>query len=116
MFQGADSTRDLARLFDFSLAALPQLARPPRPRKGEGQEAGGTGSGGASFWQQWRGGDALKRPSRAGFVAFALGLLGQADALTLGTLLATRPLMGGLLNHLAGDPPEVQLQVCVARR
>ena len=65
----------------------------------------------AQLWQQWRGGDALKRPTRAAFVDFALALLRHADGLTLPALLATRPLMGGLLNGLAGDPPEVQLQV-----
>lgn len=109
---GAETTRELARLFDFSLAALPALARLPRQRKSDAASAeGGTAGLQARLWQQWHAGDALKRPTRAAFVAFAAALLQRADSLTLSTLLATRPLMGGLLNHMAHDPPEVQLQV-----
>jgi hypothetical protein len=113
--QGPDTARELARLFDFSLAALPNLARLPRQGKGDAAAAEGEANLQARLWQQWRGGDALKRPTRAAFVSFALSMLCQADALTLGTLLATRPLTGGLLNHLAGDPPKIRMQVSNAR-
>ncbi|GAB4818251.1 hypothetical protein N2152v2_005297 [Parachlorella kessleri] len=111
--QGPETTRELARAFDFSLAALPNLARLPRQRKGDTHAEGADHGAGSQtrLWQQWKGGDMLKRPTRVGFVAFALGMLRHADPLTLSTLLATRPLTGGLLNHMAGDPPEVQLQV-----
>lgn len=116
--QGAEVAGELTRLFNFSLAALPSLARPPRQRKGDlddDQEdhGGGQTAGKHKFWRQWRSGHELKRPTRAAYVAFALSLLSHADALTRSTLLSTRPFMAGLLNHVAGDPPEVQLQVRV---
>jgi hypothetical protein len=60
-------------------------------------------------------GDPLKRPCRAAFCQLALTLLRQAgasgDALLVQQLLHLRPLMGGLLTHLAADPPHQQLVV-----
>ena len=102
----AAHARELSRVFDFSLAALPGIARPPRERKGET-----AAEGRARAWAHWRSGDALRQPTRAGFVALALALLRQADGLLLSTLLGVPALAGGLLAHLGSDPPEVQAQV-----
>ena len=69
------------------------------------------------YWQQWQLGDPLKRPTRALFCRLALTLLrhagggAAADALLLQQLLQLRPMMGGVLNSLAADPPAEQLQV-----
>lgn len=53
--QGAEATRELARLFDFSLAALPTLARLPRQRKDEGLQVrrGWGGSGERGVGGRW---------------------------------------------------------------
>lgn len=59
----------------------------------------------------------MKRPARALFCHLAAALLRAAgsgpaaDALLLQQLVQLRPLMGGLLQHLAADPPSHQLQV-----
>lgn len=69
------------------------------------------------YWQQWALGDPLKRPTRALFCQLAAALLRAAssgpaaDALLLQQLVQLRPLVGGLLQHLAADPPAHQLQV-----
>lgn len=65
------------------------------------------------YWQQWALGDPLKRPTRALFSELALCLLRHAagDALLTQQLLQLRPLAGGLLHHLAADPPSQQLEV-----
>jgi hypothetical protein len=103
---GPAPARDLAHAFDFSLSALPALARPQRGRKGES-----PADAAARQAAEWRAADALKRPPRAAFVAFCLALLRAADAALLPELLAVRPLVGGLLHHLASDPGEVQEEV-----
>ncbi|KAL4434021.1 hypothetical protein ABPG75_000462 [Micractinium tetrahymenae] len=104
----AASLRDLVRAFDWSLSALPGLSRPPREKKGEG-----AADLRRRYWQQWALGDPLKRPTRALFSELALGLLRHAggDALLAQQLLQLRPLVGGLLHHLAADPPGQQLKV-----
>ncbi|PRW57763.1 Nucleolar pre-ribosomal-associated 1,N-terminal [Chlorella sorokiniana] len=108
----APSLRELVRAFDWSLSALPGLARPPREKKGESPAEHRR-----RYWQQWALGDPLKRPTRALFCQLAAALLRAAgsgpaaDALLLQQLVQLRPLVGGLLQHLAADPPAHQLQV-----
>eukprot|EP00798_Chlamydomonas_sp_ICE-L_P000070 gene70-12890_t len=64
------------------------------------------------YWKQWvHSKSVLSRPSRALFVDFACALLRSADQNMLSQLLMLRPLMGGLLCFLAGDPPSACLQV-----
>lgn len=98
-------------------ANLPTTCQLPAPRREKKGEAPSEHR--QRYWQQWELGDALKRPTRALFSELALGLLRQAgapatgDPLLLQQLLQLRPLVGGLLCHLGGDPPAQQLQVGV---
>eukprot|EP00887_Chlorella_sp_A99_P003671 scaffold7.g3671.t1 len=105
---GASACAELVRTFDWGLSALPALAKLPRPQKGETAAVAQ-----ARAWAAWRSADALKRPTRAAFVRLALALLRAAarEPLVLAQLLGVRPLLGGLLHHLAADPPENQLEV-----
>ena len=92
------------------LPTLSALNNKPTNREKKGESAGELQQ---RYWQQWALGDPLKRPTRALFCALALALLRGAagDALLTQQLLALRPLAGGLLGHLAADPPAQQAEV-----
>jgi Ribosome 60S biogenesis N-terminal len=100
------TARELVRVFDFGLSALPQLARSIRPRKGETSEQAGIRQR-----QEWANSDPVKRPTRAAFTSLFQALLLSADAQLLPEVLRLRPLLGGTLHHLSNDPPVVQLEI-----
>ncbi len=100
------TARELVRVFDFGLSALPQLARSLRPRKGETSEQAGIRQR-----QEWANSDPIKRPTRAAFTSLCQALLLSADAQLLPEILRLRPLLGGTLHHLSNDPPAVQLEM-----
>jgi len=100
------TARELVRVFDFGLSALPQLARSIRPRKGETSEQAGIRQR-----QEWTNSDPLKRPIRAAFTTLCQALLLTADAQLLPEILRLRPLLGGTLHHISNDPPMVQLEM-----
>jgi hypothetical protein len=100
------TARELVRVFDFGLSALPQLARSIRPRKGETSEQAGIRQR-----QEWANADPIKRPTRAAFTTFCQSLLLTADAQLLPEILRLRPLLGGTLHHISNDPPVVQLEM-----
>ena len=103
---GPSTARELVRVFDFGLSALPQLARSLRPRKGETSEQAGIRQR-----QEWASPDPLKRPTRAAFTSLCQALLLTADVQLLPEILRIRPLIGGTLHHLSNDPPLVQLEM-----
>lgn len=98
--------RELTRVFDFGLPALPQLARPLRARKGESTLEASTRQ-----QQEWASEDPVRRPTRAAFIGLALSLLRCADAQLLPEVLRLRPLLGGMMQSLSNDPPMIQLEV-----
>ncbi|KAL4518589.1 hypothetical protein Ndes2437B_g00681 [Nannochloris sp. 'desiccata'] len=100
------TARELVRVFDFGLSALPQLARSIRPRKGETTEQAGVRQ-----LQEWANSDPLKRPTRAAFTTLCQTLLLSADAQLLPEVIRLRSLLGGVLHHMSNDPPVVQLEM-----
>lgn len=83
--------------------------------------AGGSARSGPSRLStaaSWRHANVLSRPRRAMFVGLVRALLAAADHATLARLLPLRPLLGGLLHHLAADPPAEALDTLavLARR
>ena len=100
------TARELVRAFDFSLAALPPLARPLRARKGES-----AAEHAARQRHEWSASDPLKRPTRAAFSVLTLALLRTADSQLLPEMLRLRPLIGGTLHYLSSDPPALQEEV-----
>mmetsp|Transcript_13550 Transcript_13550/g.38555 ORF Transcript_13550/g.38555 Transcript_13550/m.38555 type:complete len:631 (-) Transcript_13550:2704-4596(-) len=93
--RSSDLAHRTISMFDWSLSSLPRLARPPRAKAGVDTPGKGLRSRGA----------------RPAFIGFGLTLLRKADTLHLQTLLQLRPLMGGLLNHLALDPPATAYRI-----
>lgn len=96
---GPTLTGELVRSFDFSHSALPTLARHPKPSKDE--DPASCRQRQHRYWQET---DPLKRPTRAAFVSFAQAVLKSADPITLSEVLGIRPLVSGLLHHVASDP------------
>lgn len=94
------------RVFDFGLAALPQLAKPRKGRKGEA-----AADAAQRLQKEWTNDDPLKQPTRAAFISFALALVSTADAQLLPEVLTLRPLIGGTLHFLSSDPPSAQVAV-----
>jgi len=122
---------DIIRTFDFTLSALPSIARPvskknnykrkaaavaapPPPTSQHNETDNNNSTGKNALSNQWKDPDPLKRPTRANFIKFALALLkaSSPQPLLLSTLITQhRQITGGLLHHLASDPPEVQYRV-----
>ncbi|KAG2499734.1 hypothetical protein HYH03_002667 [Edaphochlamys debaryana] len=113
------AARDMAAAFDWSLTALGRVCRPSRDRSDDKQDQqkqqpnrkGSSASAStSSSAAAWRHPNPLSRPRRAMFVAWARALLSTADSATLARLLPLRPLIGGLLHHIAADPPGQALE------
>ena len=62
---GAGAVRDLGSAFDWSLSALPNLAKPPKEKGADGEPIQKS-----KIWKQWRARSPLVRPTRALFVDF----------------------------------------------
>ncbi|KXZ49469.1 hypothetical protein GPECTOR_21g695 [Gonium pectorale] len=117
----AVAARDLAAAFDWSLSALTRLCRPQKEKRADDGKQRRRTDGDAApspAAASWRHPNVLSRPRRALFVALCRALLASADHATLARLLPLRPLMGGLLHHLATDPPGQALEtlLLLARR
>jgi nucleolar pre-ribosomal-associated protein 1 len=107
----ASRSRQLAwevfRNFDFTLAALPKLANPPR--NGAGYQGGaGARAGVASTWAD---ADPLALPTRHVFVRFVLALLESGDQSLLRPVLAQKVLLGNVLHFMAADPAPLASRV-----
>ncbi|EFJ52598.1 hypothetical protein VOLCADRAFT_86859 [Volvox carteri f. nagariensis] len=113
------AARDLVTAFDWSLSALTRISRPSKERPERGaagsqqqqqqQQSNRRRDGGATA-SAWDRSNVLFRPRRAMFVRFCRALLDSADHATLARLLPLRALTGGLLHHMAADPPGHVLQ------
>lgn len=72
--RGGQVARELVAAFDWTLSALPRLARPPRAATAAAAAGGADGSGGAAaataHWATWGAASIGARPSRALFVEF----------------------------------------------
>ena len=99
-----EAATQLSQTFDFSLSALPKLARPPKASKK-------TENSADSIAKQWQEKDVLKKPTRVAYVHFALAMLCSVDRLSLAMLVNNRIFMGGLMHHLASDPIQLRTEV-----
>lgn len=98
--------REVVRVFDFSLSALPSLAKPPRGKKGESALDAAQ-----RFASEWRESDPLKQPLRAAFNRLTLSLIESSDATLLPEVLSIKTMMNGTLHHVSVDPASHQYEV-----
>ncbi|KAI5062882.1 hypothetical protein GOP47_0021429 [Adiantum capillus-veneris] len=83
---------EVAITFDFNLNVLPNLARPPKPKKREVQSS-----------HKWS--------TRSAFIDFAISFLEVCQAALLRWVLQIRPLYGGVLHKLANDDESTIIHV-----
>ena len=99
--RGKRSAAELFRTFDFSLAALPKIASPPRDVR----------DGGGSTKRKKEPSDVLAGSTRRAFCEFVLAFFSTKDRALLRPVLAQRVLFGNVARFAAGDEAEMQRRV-----
>ena len=99
--RGKRSAAELFRTFDFSLAALPKIASPPREVR----------DGGGSTKRKKEPSDVLAGSTRRAFCEFVLAFFSTKDRALLRPVLAQRVLFGNVARFAAGDEAEMQRRV-----
>ena len=101
--RGRKSAAELFRTFDFTLAALPKIAAPPREFHGK--------EGGASTKRRREPRDVLAGSTRRAFCEFVLSFFAVKDDALLRPVLAQRVLFGNVARFAAGDDYEMQRRI-----
>ena len=101
--RGRKSAAELFRTFDFTLAALPKIAAPPREFHGK--------EGGASTKRRREPRDVLAGSTRRAFCEFVLSFFAVKDNALLRPVLAQRVLFGNVARFAAGDDYEMQRRI-----
>ena len=100
--RGKRSAAELFRTFDFSLAALPKIASPPRE---------GASKDGVALKRRKEPKDVLAGSTRRAFCEFVLAFFSVKDRSLLRPLLAQRVLFGNVARFSAGDEVEMQYKI-----
>lgn len=100
--RGKRCAAELFRTFDFSLAALPKLASPPRDTRAKE---------GAIVKRRKEPKDVMSGSTRRAFCEFVLAFFTVKDRALLRPVLAQRVLFGNVARFIAGDEAEMQLRV-----
>lgn len=101
--RGRKSAAELFRTFDFTLAALPKIAAPPREFHGK--------DGGAATKRRREPRDVLAGSTRRAFCEFVLSFFAVKDDALLRPVLAQRVLFGNVARFAAGDDYEMQRRI-----
>jgi len=101
--RGRKSAAELFRTFDFTLAALPKIAAPPREFHGK--------DGGAPTKRRREPRDVLAGSTRRAFCEFVLSFFAVKDDALLRPVLAQRVLFGNVARFAAGDDYEMQRRI-----
>ena len=99
--RGKRNAAELFRTFDFSLAALPKIASPPREVR----------DGGVSSKRKKEPSDVLAGSTRRAFCEFVLAFFSTKDRALLRPVLAQRVLFGNVARFAAGDEAEMQFRM-----
>lgn len=104
----SDIVGRLVHVFDFSLNALHTVSLPPKVAGGKMLDAIND----PDNVKIWYSKDVSKRPTRAAFVDFVLGLLEHSDpVMVLPHVLRLKPILGNVFHYMSKDPAEVQEKI-----